>query len=78
MIGDNKYQGEFVAPEDKLRNLIREESGNSNSQVVQLLETIIAILKAFGLDFNLYLDGYELNTRLEKIKNKKVFATNGG
>ena len=82
MIGDNRHQGEVVAPEDKLMSLYKkanQEMGlENNEKVIELLEKIIQILVNLSLDFNLYIDGYELNKRLEKIKNKNRFATNGG
>lgn len=82
MIGDNRHQGEVVAPEDKLMSLYKkanQEIGlGNNEKVIELLEKIIQILINLSLDFNLYIDGYELNKKLEKIKNKNRFATNGG
>lgn len=82
MIGDNRHQGEVVAPEDKLMSLYKkanQEMGSGNNEkVIELLEKIVQILINLSLDFNLYIDGYELNKRLEKIKNKNRFATNGG
>lgn len=82
MIGDNRHQGEVVAPEDKLMALYKkanQEMGlGNNEKVIALLERIIQILANLSFDFNLYIDGYELNKRLEKIKNKNRFATNGG
>lgn len=82
MIGDNRHQGEVVAPEGKLMSLYKkanQEMGLGNNQkVIELLEKIVQILINLSLDFNLYIDGYELNKRLEKIKNKNRFATNGG
>lgn len=78
VIGDNKHQGEYVTPEDKLSRLIRENSGGGNTEVAGLLNVIIQILKDRPTDFNLYLDSYEMLTRLEKVYRKKKFATNGG
>ena len=82
MIGDNRHQGEIVAPEDKLMALYKkanQEMGlGNNEKVIALLERIIQILANLSFDSNLYIDGYELNKRLEKIKNKNRFATNGG
>lgn len=82
MIGDNRHQGEVVAPEDKIMSLYKkanQEMGLGNNQkVIELLERIIEILINLSFDFNLYIDPYELNKRLEKIKNKNKFATNGG
>nr|DAQ49083.1 MAG TPA: minor tail protein [Caudoviricetes sp.] len=82
MIGDNRHQGEIVAPEDKILSLYKQankEMGiGNNDSVIELLKTIIELLR--NIDFNpeLVLDGYRLNKVLEKIKNKKKFATNGG
>ena len=82
MIGDNRHQGEIVAPEDKLEEIYRkvlEEQGIGNdNKVIELLKTIIELLR--NIDFNpeLVVDGYRLNRVLEKLKNKKKFATNGG
>ena len=82
MIGDNRHQGEVVAPEDKIMSLYKkanQEMGlGNNEKVIDLLEKIIQILVNLSFDFNLYIDSYELNKRLEKIKNKNRFATNGG
>ena len=82
MIGDNRHQGEIVAPEDKLMSLYKkanQEMGlGNNEKVIELLEKIIQILINLSLDFNLYIDGYELSKKLERIKNKNRFATNGG
>lgn len=82
MIGDNRHQGEIVAPEDKLMSLYKkanQEMGVGNNQkVIELLEKIIQILVNLSFDFNLYIDSYDLNKRLEKIKNKNKFARNGG
>lgn len=82
MIGDNRHQGEVVAPEDKIMSLYKkanQEMGlGNNSKVIELLEMIIQILTSLSFDFNLYIDSYELSKRLEKIKNKNRFATNGG
>lgn len=82
MIGDNRHQGEIVAPEDKILSLYKQankEMGiGNNDKVVELLKIIIELLR--NIDFNpeLIINGYRLNKELEKIKNKKKFATNGG
>lgn len=82
MIGDNRHQGEIVAPEDKLeeiyRKVLKEQGVGNDNKVIELLKMIIEILR--NIDFNpeLVVDGYRLNKVLEKIKNKKKFATNGG
>lgn len=82
MIGDNRHQGEIVAPEDKLeeiyRKVLKEQGVGTNDKVIELLKTIIELLR--NIDFNpeVSLNGYRLNKELDKIRNKKKFATNGG
>lgn len=82
MIGDNRHQGEIVAPEDKILDLYKQankEMGiGNNDRVIELLKIIIELLR--NIDFNpeLVLDGYRLNKVLEKNKNKNKFARNGG
>lgn len=82
MIGDNRHQGEIVAPEDKLMSLYKQANkemglGNDN-RVIELLQKILRLLETLDFNFHLYLDEYELRTRLEKATKKKKFATNGG
>ena len=82
IIGDNRHQGEIVAPEDKLeeiyRKVLKEQGAGNNDKIIELLKIIIELLR--NIDFNpeLNLNGYRLNKELEKIKSKKKFATNGG
>lgn len=83
MIGDNRHQGEIVAPEDKILDLYKQankELGTGNNEkVIQLLNRIVQLLEILNnQDFNLFIDGYELLKRLEKIAKKKNFAKNGG
>ena len=82
MIGDNRHQGEIIAPEDKLeaiyRKVNKEDGAGNNQKVIELLEMIIQILRNLDFNFNLNLDSYELNSQLEKVKSKNRFATNGG
>ncbi len=72
MIGDNRHQGEVVAPEDKLQEMARQavemacDSGITE-KVVMLLEKIIAILEKLNLC--VYLDG-------EKITKNTVSRIN--
>lgn len=82
MIGDNRHQGEVVAPEDKLMELYKKANSEmgigNNAKVIQLLEKILKLLETLDFNFNLYIDSYDLNKKLEKIKNKRKFAMNGG
>ena len=67
VIGDNKREGEIVAPESKLKAMAQEVAGNGNQQIVTLLTQILASVQ--GIDTNVYLDG-------EKIKNNTVRRIN--
>lgn len=65
MIGDNRHQGEVVAPEDKLHSIMAEElskfQGNgSNSEVISLLKEILKYLRNSGGDTVLSIDSIEL------------------
>lgn len=65
MIGDNRHQGEVVAPEDKLHSIMAEElskfQGNgSNSEVISLLKEILKYLRNSSGDTVLSIDSIEL------------------
>ena len=82
IVGDNKTQSEIVSPvgkiEDAVENVLNKRGLGDNAELVKLLKIIISILQSLDLDPKIYLDGYEVNKRLEKIRKKKEFATNGG
>ena len=83
MIGDNRHQGEIVAPEDKILDLYKQankEIGTGDTaKIIQLLNKIIQLLDFISnQDIRLFIDGYELLKRLEKVYKKKNFAKNGG
>lgn len=65
MIGDNRHQGEIVAPENKLHSIMAEElskfkgTGNSN-EVISLLKEILKYLRNLGGDTVLNVDNIEL------------------
>lgn len=78
MIGDNRHQGEVVAPEDKLLAMANQAaelsgSGGMTTRVVELLETILSILEK--LDLTLYVDGEKLSRNVVKNINKRTSAT---
>lgn len=65
MIGDNRHQGEVVAPEDKLHSIMAEElskynGAGSNNEVVSLLKEILKYLRNLGGDTVLNVDNMEL------------------
>ncbi len=82
MVGDNKHQGEVIAPEDKIMSLYKkanQEMGLGNdSKAIELLKRIIYLLETLDLNINVFLDTYDLSTKMEKSKKKRIFATNGG
>lgn len=80
MIGDNKTQGEIVAPEDKLRELLNEAVNNSgNAEAIQLLKEIIIVLKdvleaILGISLDTEVDGRELLVMLKNVANRNGAA----
>lgn len=69
MIGDNRHEGEIVAPESKLKAMAQEvaNANGTDPQVVALLQAILQAINS--LDLNVELDG-------EKIKNNTVSRIN--
>ena len=67
VIGDNKREGEIVAPESKLTAMAEEVAGAGNQQIISLLTNILNALIA--KDMSVYLDG-------EQIKNNTVRRIN--
>lgn len=81
MIGDNRHQGEIVAPENKLLEMARiaaSESGNAAllQQVIKLLETLISLVQD-GNDIVLNVDGEELARAMMNgsLRLKRRFTT---
>lgn len=85
MIGDNRHQGEVVAPEDKLHSIMAEELSKykgtfGNSEVVSILKEILKYLKNSGGDTVLQVDSIELARAvlkgfklLQEKTNKSIF-----
>lgn len=80
MIGDNRHQGEVVAPEDKLLEMALKaaELSQGNKQdntympiVIELMNRIIDILEA--LDLNLELDGKSVLKGLKDTQKRLGF-----
>lgn len=46
VLGDNKKEGEFVAPESKLKEAMEEAGGGMNGEILAALNTLIAVVKA--------------------------------
>ena len=71
MIGDNRHEGEIVAPESKLAAMAAQAAqaaaGSGNDEIVALLRQLITLVAS--KDNNIYLDG-------EAIKNNTVRRIN--
>lgn len=67
MIGDNKRQGEIVAPESKLQAMANQAASSGNAEIIAALRAILQAVNA--LDLNVNLDG-------EKVKNNVVKRIN--
>ena len=69
MIGDNRHEGEIVAPESKLAAMAAQAaaSNNNNEETNMLLRQLISLVA--GLDLSVNLDG-------ESIKNNTVSRIN--
>ena len=78
VIGDNRHQGEVVAPEDKLTemamNAVRAASGNDYSiEILKVLKEILVVLKA--LDLDIVVDGKKLKDIIVSKINQHTLQT---
>jgi len=83
MIGDNRHQGEVVAPEDKMLEMAVKAAelasqDNQNSQTAELLAVAVELLKQilnalFGLNLSAEVDGRTLLTILTNEQNRSGF-----
>lgn len=79
MIGDNRHQGEVVAPEDKLKEMAAEAarmSGGSSVYSAEILKVLLQILDAInGMNLELSIDGKKLKDVIVKKINQNTIAT---
>lgn len=77
MIGDNRHQGEVVAPERKLEEMALRAAamagGGVTPELIAILKEILAVLNA--LELNVYLDGKLLKKRIVDLINANTKAT---
>lgn len=78
MIGDNRHQGEVVAPEDKLRDMAVQAAQMSTNAA--LLQEAISILKEIlkvitALDLDIQIDGVSLKKYIVNKINEHTKAT---
>ena len=67
VIGDNKREGEIVAPESRLRAMAEEVQNGGNAEMIRLLTQLLVAVQ--NIDTTVYLDG-------EAIKNNTVRRIN--
>ena len=76
MIGDNRHQGEVVAPEDKLKAMALEAvqmNNNGNAEVIALLKEVLKAIQR--IDPDIQLDGKSLKKYIVDKINKNTKAT---
>ena len=73
MVGDNKREGEIIAPESKLRQMANEASNAGNAQMIALLSQILVAVQ--NQDTNVYLDGEKIKNNVVKRINNHTRAT---
>ncbi len=78
MIGDNRHQGEVVAPEDKLKAMALEAAQMSSggalmAEAISILKQILKILE--NLDLDIQIDGMSLKKYIVDKINKNTKAT---
>ena len=76
MIGDNRHQGEIVAPENKLMEMARmaaQGAGCTSPEMLRLLQEIVNLIKALDLTAN--ISGNDIANMVVRIINNKTKAT---
>ena len=77
MIGDNKYQGEVVAPEGKLAKLLDEAIARGgtgfDAEILRILKEILRLLES--LDLNIVIDGKKLKDIIVSKINENTMST---
>ena len=73
VIGDNKREGEIVAPESKLKAMAQEVAGVGSAETVRLLTAILNTLAT--KDTNVYLDGEQIKNNVVRRINNHTRAT---
>lgn len=76
MIGDNRHQGEVVAPENKLLEMAKMAaagSGGRDAEIVALLKEILLFLKSLNLEAT--VEGDSLMRLVVKLINQRTKST---
>ena len=76
MIGDNRHQGEVVAPENKMIAMARKAAemsgGSRDGEIISLLAELISVVKA--KDTDVYLDGRKVTKKVNDVNNADIKA----
>ena len=79
MIGDNRHQGEVVAPEDKLLEMAKVAAsmaqGSNTGEIVELLKQILYVLEHLNIDVNLIGEIRSLFKVMQKESNDYTLRT---
>lgn len=67
VLGDQKNGTNLEAPEDLVRQIVREESGTGNAEIIYLLEKLIAVVESK----NLSIDKKSLFNSMEQVKSQR-------
>ena len=75
MVGDNRREGEVVAPESKLQSMANQaaENGGGSARVIALLQELIAAVKS--QDTDVYLDGRSITRHVVRGINQQTQTT---
>ena len=73
VVGDNKSEGEVVAPESKLQAMAMQAASAGNQQVIALLQAILATVS--NMDTGVYLDGQEIKNNVVRRINQHTIST---
>lgn len=72
VLGDQRNGTNLEAPEDLIRQIVREESGGGNAELLQMLQAILAAIKAGHI---IMVDGTTLGrTAIREINNITISA----
>lgn len=73
VIGDNKREGEIVAPESKMMEMARMASAESTAQTLAVLNQILSAVRSLDLDVT--LDGESIKKNTVRRINQHTMAT---
>ena len=84
MIGDNRHQGEIVAPEDKMQAMVDRAVAMASNQnmtdqyllmMIDLLKRIIEVIQALDLTVN--IDIRDIKNKLKQLEDRSGYPLRG-